>query len=179
MIQQRDIHDVARYIGLSLITKGMSVSPLKLQKLLYYAQAWFMVFYGRQETLFGEAPQAWVNGPVYPDIFREYKVKTAGMCDHLRAEDFCQGSALDGLHLCRELLALDDDRIETLESIITLYGAKSQNQLILLTHSEQPWAEARQGLAPYERSEREISLDTMFRYYQARHQRNLEKASQA
>ncbi len=37
-----DIKKVARYIALSLLTKQMTVSLLKLQKLLYYAQAWSM-----------------------------------------------------------------------------------------------------------------------------------------
>lgn len=59
-----DIKMVARYIALSLLTKQMTVSPLKLQKLLYYAQAWSMVFFGRQRQLFADVPQAWVNGPV-------------------------------------------------------------------------------------------------------------------
>lgn len=63
-----DIKMVARYIALSLLTKQMTVSPLKLQKLLYYAQAWSMVFFGRQRQLFADVPQAWVNGPVYPTI---------------------------------------------------------------------------------------------------------------
>ena len=63
-----DIKKVARYIALSLLTKQMTVSPLKLQKLLYYAQAWSMVFFGRQRQLFSDVPQAWVNGPVYPTI---------------------------------------------------------------------------------------------------------------
>ena len=49
-----DIKLVARYIALSLLTKQMTVSPLKLQKLLYYAQAWSMVFFGRQRHLLPE-----------------------------------------------------------------------------------------------------------------------------
>ncbi len=64
MIDNKNIQDVARYVGLSSTTKGLSISPLKLQKLLYYIQAWFMVFYGRDNTLFRDVPQAWVNGPV-------------------------------------------------------------------------------------------------------------------
>ena len=51
-----DIKDVARYIGLSLINKGLSVSPLKLQKVLYYVQSWNMVIFGRDKTLFPQAP---------------------------------------------------------------------------------------------------------------------------
>ena len=39
------IKKVARYIALSLLTKQMTVSPLKLQKLLYYAQAWSCLLY--------------------------------------------------------------------------------------------------------------------------------------
>lgn len=35
-----NIEDFTKYIGLSLLSKGFSVSPLKLQKLLYYTQAW-------------------------------------------------------------------------------------------------------------------------------------------
>ena len=83
-----DIKDVARYIGLSLINKGLSVSPLKLQKVLYYVQSWNMVIFGRDKTLFPQAPQAWVNGPVYPEIYYEYKDKVPNMCDHLDANKF-------------------------------------------------------------------------------------------
>lgn len=57
----RDIQDIARYVGISLIAKGLTVSPLKLQKIMYYVQSWYMVFFGRKQTLFGQAPQAWVN----------------------------------------------------------------------------------------------------------------------
>ena len=42
----------------------------------------------KYNTLFTENPQAWVNGPVYPDIFLEYKDKTNDMCEHLHAKDF-------------------------------------------------------------------------------------------
>ncbi len=45
MNKLKDINLVARYIALSLLTKQMTVSPLKLQKLLYYSQAWSMVLY--------------------------------------------------------------------------------------------------------------------------------------
>ena len=56
----RNVKDIAKYIGLSMLSKGLSVSPLKLQKMLYYTQSWYMVFFGRENTLFAENPQAWV-----------------------------------------------------------------------------------------------------------------------
>ena len=68
-----DTKDYAAYVGITMLMKGLTVSPLKLQKILYYEQSWHMVSFGRENTLFSVAPQAWVNGPVYPEIYREYK----------------------------------------------------------------------------------------------------------
>ena len=167
----RDIKDIARYVGLSLIAKGLTVSPLKLQKLLYYVQSWYMVFNGRQNTLFAQAPQAWVNGPVYPEIYYQYRDKVSNMCDHLTAKDFDTEDVNATLAELAMKLQLTADETELLDSIVMLYGSKSQNGLIFLTHAEQPWVEAREGLAPYQRSEKEISLDTMHDYYKARHER--------
>lgn len=175
MINDKNIQEVARYVGLSSTTKGLSISPLKLQKLLYYIQAWFMVFYGRDNTLFQDVPQAWVNGPVYPSIYHTYKNQAANMCDHLDSSVFYDGDPLEGLALLTETLGLNSDQLETVESVIMMYGRQSQNQLIWLTHSEQPWASARNGLAPFEKSEREISLDLMYSYYLERHNRNRQK----
>lgn len=168
----RKIQDVARYIGLSLIAKGLTVSPLKLQKLLYYVQSWYMVFYGRKNTLFAQVPQAWVNGPVYPEIYHEYRDKVPNMCDHLSAKDFGTDNVDDTLERLSVEMRLSTDEIELLESIIMLYGSKSQNNLIFLTHAEQPWVDAREGLPPFQRSEKELSLDTMHDFYKARHEKN-------
>lgn len=169
LVMYYPIHTIARYIGLTSLIKGLSISPLKLQKLLYYVQAWYMVFYGRQSQVFKESPQAWVNGPVYPSIYQEYKGKTANMCDHLKISDFTDKNPMDALYEISSGLALD---LELLESIILLYGSKTQNELIFTTHSELPWVEKREGLKPFDRSDREISLDTMYSYYKARHERN-------
>ena len=68
-----DIKRVAKYTILRLIQNGQSICPLKLQKLLYYIQAWHMVYFERENTLFNEVPEAWVNGPVYRTMYDEYK----------------------------------------------------------------------------------------------------------
>ena len=170
----RDIKDIAKYVGLSLISKGLTVSPLKLQKILYYLQSWYMVFYGRQNTLFTQTPEAWVNGPVYPDIYYQYRDKVSNMCDHLDASHF----DTDEEHINEAIenlvkdMSLSGDEIELFDSIFMLYGSKTQNDLIFLTHSEKPWVEAREELSPFERSNNHISLDTMHDFYKARYDRN-------
>ena len=44
----------------------------------------------------------------------------------------------------------------------------SDERLVLMTHSEEPWNEARKGLSPIERSENKISADIVFDYYNRR-----------
>ena len=169
----RDIQEIARYIGLSLLSKGLSVSPLKLQKILYYVQSWYMVFFGRKNTLFAEVPQAWVNGPVYPCVYHQYKDCVPGMCDHLALVHFSKKEDVNSaLEEVAERLNFTVEEQELIESVIMLYGSKTQNELILYTHAEKPWAEKREGLPPYQRSDCELSLDTMYSYYKARHDKN-------
>lgn len=168
-----DISTFARFLGLSMISQGLSVSPLKLQKLLYYQQAWHMVFFGRHNQLFDDIPEAWVNGPVYPLIYRQYKDCVPGMCDHLRPEHFGvdQEHVLPALAELNDVLGLHEEEQRLFQSVMALYGAKTQNQLILVTHAEQPWCEARGELLPFQPSDRNISLDTMYSYYKERHDR--------
>ena len=113
-VQMVNIEDFTKYIGLSLHSKGFSVSPLKLQKLLYYTQAWHMVFFGRENTLFVNVPQAWVNGPVYPVIYDAYKDKVSGMCEHLNISDFEEKDVCVGFKVASEKLGLTEQQINLL-----------------------------------------------------------------
>ena len=175
--------DYANFLGLSALQKGLSLSPLKLQKLLYYEQAWSMVFFGREQTLFAEAPQAWVNGPVYPSVYHAFSHKL-GVYDDFRKEHFCNaqeaGTPTDELiSALAAKMNLSEDQLKLSDRILTLYGTKSQDELVLMTHCAEPWCEKREGLLPFERSDRELSLDTMYRYYKARHDYNRSRRAQA
>lgn len=57
---------LAKYVGLTMLQRGISVSPLKLQKILYYIQSWHMVFFGRENTLVAEAPTHGSTVPYIP-----------------------------------------------------------------------------------------------------------------
>lgn len=50
---------------------NIEMTPLYLQKHLYFAQAWYLAKYG--ENLFKEDIEAWTLGPVVPEIYREFK----------------------------------------------------------------------------------------------------------
>lgn len=163
-----NISDFAKYVGLSLLSKELSVSHLKLQKIIYYCQAWHMVFFGRENTLLDEKPQAWVNGPVYPTIYNEYKQEGSFVTDLMTKEDFGTEDIESALKDLTGKLNFSVEQTKCLNSVISLYGVKNEAQLISYTHCEKPWAEKREGLLPFQRSTKELSLDTMYNYYKER-----------
>ncbi|MEG7882903.1 Panacea domain-containing protein [Bacillus paranthracis] len=66
----------AMHIAQELINKSKpntneSITHLKLQKLLYYAQGWNLGIHG--ELMFTDDIHAWVNGPVVPTIYNRFK----------------------------------------------------------------------------------------------------------
>lgn len=137
-------HDVAKYI---LDERG-ELSTWKLQKLVYYSQAWHLVWH--DTPLFRDRIEAWANGPVVPVLYelhrRKFSVKTWKKGD---------------------VSNLSRSEEATIGRILESYGELTGQQLSVLTHSEQPWRDARQGLAPTERSTNQITLESMAYYYGA------------
>lgn len=62
---------IAKHILGACKAKQDFITNLKLQKLLYYSQAWHLAIY--DEPLFQDRIEAWVHGPVVPSVFREYR----------------------------------------------------------------------------------------------------------
>lgn len=169
-LRKNDIQDVATYCGLVLLKEGMTVTPLKLQKILYYVQAWMMVFYGKQ-LLFDEPPQAWVNGPVYPSVYSRFK--GTGRYNLLKKEDFVSdGKLTDVINEYAAKLQLSEKQFAVLNRLLLIYGAKTQDQLVFMTHCEDPWSNARKDLQPFENSENIIAFEDMYSYYKERYETN-------
>lgn len=136
------VHDVAAYI----LNRQGKMTAMKLQKLVYYCQAWSLVW--DERPLFREKIKAWANGPVCTALYAEHKGK------------FDVGSWPQG-----NPDALTDRQRETVDAVLTFYGEKSPQWLSDLTHLERPWREARQGLADGERGNVEITHEAMAEYY--------------
>lgn len=138
--------DVAKYI---LEQAGEPVTTMKLQKLVYYSQAWQLVW--EEVPLFHNKIQAWANGPVCPDLFDQHRGRFT-----VEAESFPGDSS-----------HLNDGQRETIDVVLGAYGHLSGQDLSDLSHSERPWREARMGVDEGEASRNVISLDTMQDYYTA------------
>jgi uncharacterized phage-associated protein len=131
------VKDVAAYIQKFLPAPA---NALKLQKLAYYAQAWSLAW--DDQPLFIEPIEAWRSGPC---------------CPILRTQEQ-RGFRGDPRRLTEREKA-------TIDSVLEYYGEFTSTQLVALTHREAPWREARSGLAPADRSNRLIALESMKRYY--------------
>lgn len=164
-MKKTTIKDISTYLILRFQLEGIPLSPLKLQKLLYYIQAWHLVFFDKNQ-LFDDLPEAWVNGPVYRNIYVSH-VPTYQMNDVIK-QDVSYESLQILLKETYEKLALTPQQNEYLEAIIKKYGYMTAEQLVYLTHVEQPWNDARAGLGLFDRSNNTISADAMYSYYQAK-----------
>ena len=138
------IFDVAKYI---LEEKGQ-LSTWQLQKLCYYAQAWELAWTG--DPLFDEDFQAWRNGPVCKELFDIHKGKYS-----ISKSDFPYG---DSSHLTAE-------QKSDIDIVLKDYGNMLPYELRELSHSEDPWINARGGIPDYENCETVIKKPDIAYYY--------------
>jgi len=136
--------DVAKYI----LEKHGPMTAMKLQKLVYYCQAWSLVW--DDAPLFDEPIQAWLNGPVVRSLYDKHKGKF-----DVAKETFQDG---DTSHLTLV-------QIETIEAVLGFYGGASAQWLSDLSHKERPWRQAREGVGEMDNSENEITPESMGEYY--------------
>lgn len=134
------------YIAEAFLNKE-SMTPKKLQKLLYYYKAWGLALYD-DDLLEGSEFEAWVHGPVSEEIYNKYKVY-----------------GWNEIPLVESKVELEEREIDLLESVWVTYGDLSANELEALTHTELPWIKARAGYSNNERCKVEIEHEDMKNYY--------------
>ncbi len=140
-VNMASVFDVAKYI----LAQTGKITTWKLQKLVYYCQAWHLVW--DEEPLFPEAIQAWINGPVCPALYKKHQGNF-----HI--------STIQGNEN-----VLSANQRETIEVVVCKYNEYNGQQLSDLTHSEPPWRNARKGIPTNERGAQVISHESMAEYY--------------
>lgn len=141
------------FIALSNET-GSLITNLKLQKLVYYADAWHLANY--KEPLIKEDFQAWIHGPAIPSLYGEYK--TFSWQPIVRTD-------LKSENLIAIKEQLSSKIVELLDQVCDSYFGLTAYELERLTHNEDPWKKTREGLADDEPSDRIISKDLIRNYY--------------
>lgn len=153
------LDDVADYIIVKLNEAGSSLNVLKLHKLLYYVQAWYLAF--KKNRCFNSAFQAWVHGPVSRSLYDRFPGKS--MYSPVRSRDIRDDFAIENIPRAVK---------RHIDNVLEVYADLTDDQLEEMTHREQPWIEARGDCDPKERCETAILDATMASYYRARVQRH-------
>lgn len=143
------IFDVAEYF-LSI----QSMTHKKLQKLCFYAQAWHLALL--HGPLFGSRFEAWVHGPVSPELYQRYREY-----------------GWDEIPACTEFKgSLDPQSRELIDAVYETYGPFDGDQLEAISHTESPWCDARAGLQEWEPSHNVITEDAMQQHYRAKYEQS-------
>lgn len=139
---------IADYLLAECKERGELLTNLKLQKLLYYAQAWSLAL--RDKELFDEDFKAWVHGPVLLSQYHRFK-----------------NNGWYAITDCVGRPALDESEVKHLDEIVDVFGPETAVALELMTHREKPWLDARGDLAPHEPSTSVITKQSMREFYKS------------
>lgn len=137
-----------------MFEKISEITPLALQKLLYYIQGLYMVKYNK--PLFDEDCQAWVHGPVYKEVYDMFKSFQYNPIDDKRF-----------ILLRDRFKELDDDEKEVIDLVVDTFGMYSGKVLEEITHKELPWINARRGYYVYENSNEIINKSDIKDYFES------------
>lgn len=122
------------------------MTPKKLQKMCYYAYSWYLTLYNK--NLFDDGKfEAWVHGPVNVKLYRKYR--EYGWSNIEKQKEPELNIELKGF----------------LNLIFDTFSRYDGDQLEIMTHSEEPWLEARKGYEPDEACNVLISDDTIKSFY--------------
>ena len=115
---------------------GLSVTPMQLQKLLYFVNGWHMEV-NDGEPIALEPFQAWDYGPVSPLVYHAFKRHGARPIDE-RSVDGRSGEPVRA--------DLDEQQTALIDEVMQIYGRLSGAQMVHLTHKPgTPWAETFAG----------------------------------
>lgn len=133
--------DVLSYI----LEKNGPCTSLKAHMLLYYSQAWSLVW--DEAPLFFEEIQSWDQGPIIPDLYKKHR-------EEFKLFEWVGDST-----------KLEGAQKETVDSVLNYYGNRSTHWLIELTKRESPWQEARRDFKSWDKGINPITLPSMIEYY--------------
>lgn len=121
-----DVIDIAKYVILFCKQHGFSISNLKLQKLLYFVQAQFLVTLGK--PAFHEDIEAWDFGPVVPVLYQYFKIWGNAEIPRVVAK----GAE-------NKIYAADQ---RTIDEILEQCAPYTASVLVDITHNQDPWINA-------------------------------------
>lgn len=117
------VMDVSKYVIRYSNEKNYGITNLRLQKILYFIQAYFLKI--KDEPCFKEDMEAWDFGPVVPCVYQKYKKFGAGQIPDYTKPVNC--------------FKKEKDHIEIINGVIDLLASYQTYELVEITHHQSPW----------------------------------------
>lgn len=141
MVQLYSALDIARYVINYSNEKDYGITNLKLQKVLYFIQAWFLM--KKNKRCFNEDLKAWKLGPVVPEVYHEFKRFGSSYIPNIKSFITVDG---DNIWSMKRIAFTDEfinkeDR-EIINKVIDDLSEFSATYLVKITHKQKPWIEA-------------------------------------
>jgi len=137
-----DVLDVSRYVINYSNEKGYCVSNLKLQKLLYFIQAYFLV--KMNNPCFHERIEAWNFGPVVPKAYHEFKIFGCADIPPIKTYTTIDSSTsefkFETKVFSKELIGIEHRSY--IDRIIDNFKDYAASDLVYITHHQRPWKDA-------------------------------------
>lgn len=155
-----NVLDVCRHVINYSNDKNYGISNLKLQKILYLVQAYFLIS-NDGNPCFNERIEAWEFGPVVPEAYDEYKQYGSGNIPRIKS--YFVLNPKDAWNTTRvefcDNTILPEDK-QRIDKVVDEFADYSATDLVALTHNQSPWIDA---YVPYQNNE--ITLDAIRRYF--------------
>lgn len=158
-----DVLEVCRHVINYSNEHDYGISNLKLQKILYFIQAYFLIHKKNHCPCFKEKIEAWDFGPVVPNAYHEYK--QYGSCDIPTVESYIVFDKNDiwgteRIEFKDDIISDSDKKL--IDSVIDKFSDYSATDLVTLTHRQSPWINA---YVPYQNNE--ITCNAIREYFDA------------
>ncbi len=137
-----DVLDVCRYIINYCDRMRYSISNLKLQKILYFVQAYFLVSNDDGYACFRETIEAWDLGPVVPKAYHEFKqYGSSNIPPQSTYVTFDENIWDSKIEQYDDNVIREEDK-QSINDVVDSFSKYSANQLVEITHRQRPWYNA-------------------------------------
>lgn len=139
-----------------ILVRGGAMSHLKLQKILFYVQAYHLAYF--EQEIIDDDFEAWVHGPVSRKIYNLLKEYSTLYSEIEYDGEYTVPQDIINKTICHDQVDLINDVIDELKD---LSGTELEN----MTHSETPWINARRGYGAGDKSTEIIPKESIKEYY--------------
>ena len=156
-----NVLDVCRHIINYSNNHGYGISNLKLQKILYFVQAYFLKVKSNHSPCFYNKVEAWDFGPVVPEAYREYKQYGSGDIPMIKSYiELDENNVWNSKRVTFDDTIIKDEDKKLINKVVEKFSAYSATDLVALTHAQSPWIDA---YIPHQNNE--ITINAIKEYF--------------